>query len=244
MRNGSSYTEIRTLPRRPAASRPPGRRTEPPPFSARTRDRAAPGNSVPPPSRGQALVRLDLARGEYLAHRPLSQLRQARMAGTWPVVAGMCGQQPGGPQFMRVAELRRLCASQRHKPSPRFRRDRRLASRPRAIVERRQHAQFRGSLQTTRHRLLAHPDPTRHGVGRRIVEIGENNAGSLHSVRWFGARPRNLRQRPALVRVNRYCNDPSSSNHGFPLPSPLLYTTYRQKQHSSIQHIDNSESLY
>jgi hypothetical protein len=97
---------------------------------------------------GRLFVRLDLARGEYLAHCPLSQLRQARMAGTRPVVAGLRGQQPGGPHLMRVAELGRLRASKRDKPSPRFRRDRRVASRPRAIVERRQRAQFRGALQT------------------------------------------------------------------------------------------------
>src|SRR5256886_12285838 len=37
-------------------------------FSVRTRDRAAPGSNAPPPSRGQALVRLDLMRCQDLAH--------------------------------------------------------------------------------------------------------------------------------------------------------------------------------
>jgi hypothetical protein len=118
---------------------------------------------------------------------------------------------------------------------------RRVASRPRAIVERRQHTQFRGALQTTRHRLLAHPDPTRHGVGRRIIEIGGNNAGSLHSVRRFGEISTSARRWSALIDTAMIGR---AANHGFPLPFPLLYTTYRQKRHSFIQHIDNLESFY
>jgi hypothetical protein len=78
-------------------------------------------------------VRLDLARGEYLANCPLSQLRQARMAGTRPVVAGLRGQQPSGPQLMRVAELGRLRASKREHRRPVHRSP--IRSPPKDIIE-------------------------------------------------------------------------------------------------------------
>ena len=124
-------------------------------------------------------------RGEDLAHRSLGQLRQARMAGTRPVIARMRGQQTGRPQLVRVTELRRLRASQPDKPGSGLRRNRRIASRARAVVQRRQHPQFGGALQTPRHRLLAHPHRARHGIGRRLVEIGQNNAA--RSTRFAGS---------------------------------------------------------
>jgi hypothetical protein len=68
-------------------------------------------------------VRLDLVRGENLAHRSLGQLGQARMAGARPVVPRMRRQQAGGPQLVRVAELGRLRTSQRNKSSSCLRRN-------------------------------------------------------------------------------------------------------------------------
>src|ERR1700747_3161315 len=63
------------------------------------------GSSAPPLSRGQALVRLDLVLGQDLAHRSLSQLRQARMPGGRSVLTSVCGEEPGGPQLGGITQL-------------------------------------------------------------------------------------------------------------------------------------------
>lgn len=46
------------------------------------------------------------------------------------VLASVAGEQPRGPQFMRITQLLRLPARQRCQPGFRFQRDRRLAKRP------------------------------------------------------------------------------------------------------------------
>src|SRR5260370_30671050 len=97
-------------PRRPrAASRPRGKRKVLLPFSARTRGRAALRNSEPPPSRGQALVRLDLVRRQDLAHRSLGEFRQAGMASLRPgtrtnYVIGHAAP----PRFSKDAKIARI----------------------------------------------------------------------------------------------------------------------------------------
>ena len=157
-------------------------------------------------------------RGEDLAHRSLGQVCQAWMAGARSVIARMRGQQTGGPQLVRITKLRRLRASQPNKPGSGLHRNSRISSRARAVVQRCQYSQFGGTLQTPRHGLLAHPHRARHGIGRRLFEIGQNNPGPLHSVRRLRARSRNLDQCQTLVRVHRQGNDPSRSSHGSPLP--------------------------
>jgi hypothetical protein len=147
-------------------------------------------------------MRLDLMRCQDLAYRSLGQAGQAGMAGARSVIACMRGQQTGRPQLVRVTELRRLRASQPDKPGSGLRRDPRIAARARPVVQRRQHSQFGGALQTSRHRLLAYPHRARHGIGRRLFEVGQNNAGPLHSVCRLGARSRHLDQCPALVRIH------------------------------------------
>ena len=109
------------------------------PSWARTSDGAAPGSSAPPPSRGQAFVRLDFLLGQDLANRPLGQLAQAGMPGRRCVLAGMHGEQPGGPQFMGITQFLGLLARQRHQPGLRLCGDDRVASRTRSIIERRDH---------------------------------------------------------------------------------------------------------
>ncbi len=163
-------------------------------------------------------MRLDLMRRQDLAHRSLSQVGQAEMAGARSVIACMRGQQTGRPQLVGVPQFCWFCARQPDKPGSRLRRNPRIPARARAIVQRRQHSQFGSTLQAPRHRLLAHPHRPRHGIGRRLAEVRQNNAGSLHSVRRLGARSRNLDQCPALVRLYRQCNNPSRRNHGSPLP--------------------------
>jgi hypothetical protein len=120
-----------------------------------------------------------------------------------------------------------------------------VASRPvrGAVVQSRQCSQFGSALQTARHRLLAHPHRPRHGVGRRLVEIGQNYAGALDTVGRFRARSSDLNQRPALIRVHRQGNDPSCSDHGF---SPAMQAAYHisQRSNNHLQQIDTLESFY
>ncbi len=52
------------------------------------------------------------------------------------VLASVAGEQPRGPQFMRITQLLRLPARQRCQPCFRFQRDRRLPAKARAIVQR------------------------------------------------------------------------------------------------------------
>ena len=74
-----------------------------------------------------SLRKTNLAR--LLARRPFSC-----SPGTVPfggtVLASVAGEQPRGPQFMRITQLLRLPARQRCQPGFRFQRDRRLAERP------------------------------------------------------------------------------------------------------------------
>jgi hypothetical protein len=188
-------------------------------------------------------VGFDLMCGQDLAHRSLGQVGQARMAGARSVIARMRCQQTGRPQLVRVTELRRLCASQPDKPSSGLRRNRRIPSRARAVVQRRQHPPFGGALQTPRHCLLAHPHRARHGIGRRLFEVRQNNAGPLHSVRRLSARSRNLDQCPALVRVHRQCNNPSRRNHGSPRPCHVASYHISRRLNIFAQPIDNLESF-
>ncbi len=182
-------------------------------------------------------VRFDLMRGEDLAHRSLGQVCQAWMASARSVIARMRSQQSGGPQLVRITKLRRLRASQPDKPGSGLHRNPRIPSRARAVVQRCQYSrcqysQFGGTLQTARHALLAHPHRARHGIGRRLFEIGQNNPRPLHSVRRLRARSRNLDQCQTLVRVHRQCNNPSRRNHGSPCHVMALHTTYREDQTS------------
>jgi hypothetical protein len=58
------------------------------------------------------------------------RVHQARVPFGGSVLASVAGEQPRGPQFMRITQLLRLPARQRCQPGFRFQRDRRLAERP------------------------------------------------------------------------------------------------------------------
>ena len=73
-------------------------------------------------------VRLDFFLVEDFAHRALRQMGKARMSLCRSVLAGMAGEKPRRPQFMRIAQVLRFPACQRHQPSLGFERDR--GSRP------------------------------------------------------------------------------------------------------------------
>ena len=105
-------------------------------------------------------VRLDLMRCQDLAHCSLGEFRQAGMASLRPVVTRMRGQQAGRPQLVWIPGCDRLGASQRDQPRPRFPCNHSIASCSRPVIERCQDPQLRGSLQPSRHCLLAHPRAT------------------------------------------------------------------------------------
>ena len=161
-------------------------------------------------------MRLDLVLGQNLADRPLGQLAQARMPGGWSVLPGMRGEQPGGPQFVGVTQLLGLSTRQCHQPGFRLGRDDRIASRTRPIIERRDHPQFRRSLQTACHGLLRHLNRTRHGIGRRVLQIGQNDPRPFDPARRLGPRPRNLQQTLPLLRIRWQRNHPARCYHWIP----------------------------
>jgi hypothetical protein len=76
----------------------------------------------------------------------LSRRQSCSGGGPRSVIARMRCQQMGGPQLVRVTKLRRLRGSQSDKPGSGFRRNPRIPSRARAIVQRCQYSQFVGTL--------------------------------------------------------------------------------------------------
>jgi len=155
----------------------------------------------------------DFLLSQDLAHCPLGQLAQAWMPGGRSVLPGMCGEQPGGPQLVGITQLLGLSTRQCHQPGFRLGRDDRIASRTRPIIERRDHPQFRCSLQTACHGLLRHLNHTRHGICRRVVQIGQNDPRPFDPARRLGTRPRNLQQTLPLLRIRWQRNHPASCCH-------------------------------
>src|SRR3984893_1173631 len=82
-------------------------------------------------------VWLHLLAIQDLADRALDQLGEALMTGGRSVLPRVAGQQPRRPQLVRIAELFRLLACQRHQPSLGFGGDRRLFTWPWTVLERR-----------------------------------------------------------------------------------------------------------
>src|SRR5215472_1126992 len=99
------------------------------------------------------LVRPHFLLGQYFADRSLGQLSQARMPGGWSMLPGMCGEQPGRPQLVRITQLLGLPARQRHQPSLCLSRDNGISSRARPIIQCLDHPQFCRSLQAACHCL-------------------------------------------------------------------------------------------
>jgi hypothetical protein len=76
------------------------------------------------------------------------------------MLAGVAGQKPRRPQFVRIAEVLRLPACQRYQPSLGFEGDRRLPAGPRAIVERSCRAFNNGALDATLDSLVMQSERT------------------------------------------------------------------------------------
>jgi hypothetical protein len=113
------------------------------------------------------LVRFDVLPAEDLAQRAPRQLGQTGAPRLRAMLANVLGKQARRPQFVGIAEVLGFAASQIHNEGPRLVGDRRLASRPRAVVERRHDAEPLGAAQTAFDRLMRHPNRgTRRRRGR------------------------------------------------------------------------------
>jgi hypothetical protein len=167
------------------------------------------------------------------------------MPGQRAVLAGMRGEQAGGPQFMGITQLLGLLACQCHQPGLRLCGDDRVASRTRAIIERLDNSQFRRSLKAACHCLLR-PDRARHGIGRRLLQIGQNNPRPFDTARGFAPRPRNLQQTLPLIGISRQCDHAARCDHWIPQsdPPPSILPHLVQIKGNQTQHIDISEPLY
>ena len=66
------------------------------------------------------LVRLDLVAASILQTVPWTMCVRQGCPAAVACVPNVSRQQPGGPQFMRIAEVLRLLAGQRHQPGLRF----------------------------------------------------------------------------------------------------------------------------
>src|SRR6266851_2786514 len=102
------------------------------------------------------LVRLHLLCVEDLADGALGQPAQARMPLSRSMLAGMAGQKPRRPYLMRIAQLLRLPASQRHHPRLGLDCDRRLLARAGTVVERRHRSIGLCSLDVASDLLMMH----------------------------------------------------------------------------------------
>src|SRR4249920_1840956 len=109
---------------------------------------------------------------------------------TWSVLAGVTGQKPCCPQFMRIAKLFGLVTGQVDQPCFGFHRYRWLLARARAIVERGQrtfnHRPFNAALNCLM--MLAQASTNRKK--RRILPISQKNARPLDPARRFSPRLR------------------------------------------------------
>src|SRR5215471_16793068 len=100
------------------------------------------------------LVRLDFLLAEYLAHRSLHHFGETFVPGDRRVLARMACLQTRRPQFVRITMILGLVASQRYQPRFCLGCNRRLLTRSRPIIKRRQWAIGQGPLHTALNRLM------------------------------------------------------------------------------------------
>src|ERR1700726_4270069 len=84
-----------------------------------------------------------------------------------------------------------------------------------------------------------------HRIGRRLLQIGQDNPRSLDTARRLSPRPRNLQQALPLPGISRQRDNSPRRYHGSPdpIPSPCSYQI-SPKMENQTQPIDISESLY
>jgi len=129
------------------------------------------------------------------------------------LLAGVPGEKPRRPQFVRIAEVLRLAAGHINQPCLGLDRDGGLAARPRAIIERRQRAFDHRPLNAALHGLVMQSERSAHGKKRGVFPIGQQYPRPLDPARRFCSR---LRYRSQLRRIRiceRQFNRPPPRRH-------------------------------
>ena len=116
-------------------------------------------------------MRLHLLLVENLAHSALRKMGEARVPFRRSMLASVTGQKPRCPQFVRIAQVLRLPARQRHQPRLGFDGDRRLPTRARSIVQRDDRTFHRGPLDATLHGLMMDSKRLAHREKRWLFPI-------------------------------------------------------------------------
>jgi hypothetical protein len=159
------------------------------------------------------LVRLDLLLVEDLGHRPIGQLGETGVSLCRRMFAGVAGQKPHRPQFVRIAQLLRLPASQRYQPRLGFRRDRRLLARALAIIERCYRPIGQGSLDAALDRLVMHTQGLANRKEGRVFPVGKQHPRPFDPARRFATRPRHRRQPRNVLISKRQLNRTPPCRH-------------------------------
>src|ERR1700758_5763264 len=121
------------------------------------------------------LVRLHFLLIENLAYRALGQVGEACMPLRRSMLAGVAGEKPRRPQFMRIAQFLRLPARQRRQPCFGFDGDRRLLARARAIVQRCHRTSDPGPFYATLNGLMMEAERSAYCKKRRGFPIRQHN---------------------------------------------------------------------
>ncbi len=152
------------------------------------------------------LVWLHFLLVEDLAHRTVHQLAETGVPFRRSMLAGMASQQPRGPQFVRIAQLFRLAAGQRHQPGLGLSGDCRLLARSRAIIESRHWTISQRPLNAALHRLMMHPQSATHREERWVFSAGQQNPRPLDPARRLRSRLRYRNQPRQILSSNRQLN--------------------------------------
>ena len=159
------------------------RRTAPRPFFPQTQDHASPGSNGP--------CAASLPRKSRILHNvPCARFARHRVPFGGTVLASVAGEQPRGPQFMRITQLFRLPARQRRQQV--FASSVIVGSRP---GRGRSSSAAIGPSATARSntaldRLMVQPECLAHREKRRVFPITQQDPRALNPARRFGSRPR------------------------------------------------------
>src|SRR5207244_9385587 len=101
------------------------------------------------------------------------------------MLAGVAGEKPRRPQFMRIAQFLRLPARQRRQPCFGFDGDRRLLARARAIVQRCHRTFDHGPFYATLNGLMMEAERPDYRNNRPDFPIPKQNPRPLEPARRF-----------------------------------------------------------